>query len=172
MEARAIIVMGVSGCGKSTLAAALAAAWETDFVEGDDLHDGAAQAKMAAGEPLCDEDRWPWLDRISTQLLSVMPNRHRPVIATCSALKRSYRDRLRVGIGEPVGFIHLVLARAELENRLAVRTGHFMPATLLDSQLSTLELAKGEPDVLVLGSGDGDPIEAIEAWLRDGLQVR
>jgi gluconokinase len=168
----AIIVMGVSGCGKSTLAAALAAAWETDFVEGDDLHDGTARAKMAAGEPLCDEDRWLWLDRISAQLLSVIPNRHRPAIATCSALKRSYRDRLRARIGAPVGFVHLVLARVELENRLAARTGHFMPATLLDSQLSALEPVEGEPDALVLRSSDGDPIEAIEAWLRGSPQAR
>jgi gluconokinase len=165
---QAIIIMGVSGSGKSTLAAALAGAWDSSFIEGDGLHDDAARAKMAAGEALTDQDRWPWLDRISAAINADLAEKSVPVIATCSALRRCYRDRLRAAVAAPLAFVCLDLPRAELEYRLAQRSGHYMPLSLLDSQLATFEPPVGEDDVLILAD-DIDPIAAIENWLRDGV---
>jgi gluconokinase len=159
---RAIVIIGVSGCGKSTLAAALARSWGSDFVEADDLHDAAAVAKMAGGQPLSDEDRWPWLDRIAARIIADADHGAAPVIATCSALKHRYRERLRVRIGGVVGFVHLRVPRGELERRIAQRADHFMPVSLLDSQLAALELPEGEPYVLELAADEANPIRAIE----------
>lgn len=125
--------MGVSGCGKSTVGAALADRLGVPYVDGDDLHPPPNIAKMQGGQPLTDADRWPWLDAVARVL--VRP----PVVVGCSALRRVYRDRLRAGAGGPVRFVHLAGDRAVLAARMAGRTGHFMPAALLDSQLATLE---------------------------------
>jgi gluconokinase len=129
------VLMGVSGCGKSTVGGVLAGRLGWDLGEGDDLHPAANIDKMAAGHPLTDDDRWPWLARIRGWI-----DEHvaagRPGIITCSALKRSYRDVLR----EPhVVFVHLHGTREQLVRRLASRQGHFMPVSLLDSQLADLE---------------------------------
>jgi len=134
-EPMVFVVMGVSGSGKSTVAAALAVELGCDFVDGDDLHPAANVAKQAAGQPLIDDDRWPWLIRISDWLDTRVAAGQGGVVA-CSALKRAHRDRLR---GVRVVFVHLRGDRATIADRLVARTDHFMPATLLDSQFATLE---------------------------------
>ena len=129
--------MGVAGSGKSTIAAGIAKLLSLPFVEGDELHSPLSIAKMKAGVGLEDEDRWPWLDRIAAHLADKerMPL---GLVITCSALKRSYRDRIRRG-APGVRFIFLHGTRALVESRLAARTDHFMPSALLGSQLQTLE---------------------------------
>lgn len=127
--------MGVSGSGKSTVGAALAAALGLPFVEGDELHPAANRRKMAAGRPLTDEDRAPWLDVIAEALADG------PVVVSCSALRRVYRDRLREAAPDLV-LVFLHGTRERLAARLGARRHEFMPSTLLDSQLATLE----EPD--------------------------
>ena len=133
------VVMGVSGSGKTTVGRLIAERLGWAFVEGDDLHPEANRRKMAAGTPLTDEDRWPWLDRIAARMRRDDGEGHSIVVA-CSALRRSYRDRLRA-CGADVRFLHLTGAPALLRDRLERREGHFMPAGLLDSQLATLEPA-------------------------------
>jgi gluconokinase len=130
-----IVVMGVSGCGKSTLGRALAAELGSRFIEGDALHPPANVAKMAAGIPLDDDDRRPFLEAVAAVLVA---ERHNGVVAACSALKRSYRDLIRARAGK-VTFVLPLLARDELLARLTQRRDHYMPAALLDSQLATLE---------------------------------
>lgn len=132
----ALVVMGPAGCGKTTLGAALADALQWQFIEGDTLHPEANIARMRRGEPLTDADRAPWLERIGAGLAKCSTG---GVVASCSALKRTYRDALRAAAG-PILFVLPVLPRALLEPRLAQRQGHYMPASLLDSQLAILEL--------------------------------
>lgn len=127
-----IVVMGVSGCGKSTVGQELADALGARFVDGDDLHPIANKNKMAAGIPLNDSDRWPWLDLVAVEL-----NKGSTVVA-CSALKVAYRDRIRAAAAGTF-FVHLHGSRELLAKRMGARTNHFMPSSLLDSQLSTLE---------------------------------
>lgn len=128
-----IVLMGVSGCGKSSVGAALALRTGLPYRDGDDLHSAAAVARMRAGMPLTDDDRWPWLDRVAQVL-----HDEAPVIIGCSALRRVYRDRIRAGAG-PVQFVHLAGSRAVIAARMAARAGHYMPVSLLDSQFATLE---------------------------------
>jgi len=130
--------MGVSGCGKSTLMRDLALHLACPALEGDEYHGAANVAKMRAGQPLDDADRWPWLDRLGTAIGATV-RADGPAVAACSALKRSYRDRLAHAAGVPLLFVLLDGAHAELAARLTGRTRHFMPASLLDSQLATLE---------------------------------
>lgn len=132
------IIMGVSGCGKSTYGWALARASGARFIEGDDLHSADSIAKMAAGIALNDADRWPWLDRIA-QAANRGTAAGDTVIATCSALRRAYREHLRARIIAPVHFILLDVPVGELRRRMHTRTGHFMPPEMLASQLATLE---------------------------------
>ena len=134
-----LVVMGVSGSGKSTLARALAAQLGWPWIDGDDLHPAANLAKMSAGQPLGDEDRWPWLQRVRAWIDAREAAGEDGVVA-CSALKRRYRAVLdQDGADRAVRFIHLTGPRAELQARLQGRAGHFMPAALLDSQLADLE---------------------------------
>jgi gluconokinase/shikimate kinase len=130
-----LVLMGVSGCGKSTLAGVLAGRLGWDLAEGDDLHPPENVAKMAAGDPLTDADRWPWLDRVAAWIRT-RTDAGTPGIITCSALKRSYRDVL---CGDHVVFVHLSGSRDLIAGRLANRHGHYMPASLLDSQFAALE---------------------------------
>ena len=130
-----LVIMGVSGCGKSTVAAILAGQLGWDLEEGDDLHPASNVAKMASGTPLTDEDRWPWLDTVADWIVEHTTS-GLPGIITCSALKRVYRDKLR---GPHVVFVHLAGTRDTIDTRLKARMDHFMPSTLLDTQLSTLE---------------------------------
>lgn len=126
--------MGVSGCGKSSVGEGLAERLHIPYRDGDDLHPPANVDKMRAGIPLTDADRWPWLDRVAETLRT-----EAPVIVGCSALRRAYRDRIRAGAGGPVRFVHLTGARDVIAARMARRTGHYMPLSLLDSQIATLE---------------------------------
>lgn len=137
-----IVVMGVSGSGKSTVGAALAARLGVEFEDGDDLHPAANIAKMSAGTPLTDEDRWPWLDAVGDWLAA------RPAgVIACSALRRAYRDRIRAHA--PAAYVvHLAGAQETIAARQAARRGHFMPPSLLASQFATLEpLAADEAGV-------------------------
>lgn len=130
-----LVLMGVSGCGKSTVAGLLAGRLGWDLGEGDDLHPAANVAKMAAGHPLTDEDRRPWLERVAAWIRERL-DAGRDGIITCSALKRSYRDILRA---DGVVFVYLAGSRELIAARLAKRHGHYMPPSLLDSQFATLE---------------------------------
>lgn len=125
------VLMGVSGCGKTTVGQALSQATGIRYLDGDVLHTPQAIAKMGRGQPLTDEDRWPWLDRVADAL------RQPPLIVGCSALKRRYRDRLRQA--GPVLFLHLTGNPVVIAARMRGRSGHFMPDTLLASQLADLE---------------------------------
>ncbi len=162
-----VIVMGVSGSGKSYLAERLAQVTAWPFAEGDDFHSASNKAKMAARTPLTDEDRAPWLASLHAQLMA-WHEQNQPGILTCSALKASYRETLAAGIPE-LRFVWLDPSRAILEQRVAHRPGHYMPAALLDSQLATLEPPTGSERFLRL---DGtEPVEqaiaTILAWLEE-----
>jgi len=160
-----IVVMGVSGSGKSTVAALIAGHLGWEMQEGDDLHPASNVAKMAAGTPLTDEDRWPWLDLIG-DWIDERQAAGRPGVVTCSALKRAYRER----IGRPgVVFVHVDGSRELLGDRLGKRLGHFMPAALLDSQFAALEpLQADEPGFTV--SAD-QPAESAAAEAVDRLRL-
>lgn len=132
-----VVVMGVSGCGKSTVGKLLARSLRAEFLEGDDLHPPRNIERMAAGIPLTDNDRRDWLLEIAQQLADAHASGH-ALVVSCSALKRSYRDMLRTAASQ-LAFVHLHASRELLEARLAARPGHFMPGSLLDSQLQTLQ---------------------------------
>jgi gluconokinase len=143
----ALVVMGVSGSGKSTVAAGIAQALGLQFIDGDGLHSPENVARMQAGTPLRDEDRWPWLDRIGRRLADEA-GWPRGVVIACSALRRAYRDRIRAG-APSVRFVFLDGPADVIRSRMAGRTGHYMPPSLLASQLQTLEPpGDDEPDVL------------------------
>lgn len=143
-----LVVMGVAGCGKSTVAAALRDLLGWPTAEGDELHPPANVAKMSAGIPLTDADRWPWLDSIA-EWTRAADAEGASTIVTCSALRRAYRDRLRRVPGRTV-FLHLTGSPALLAARIGGRTGHFMPASLLPSQVATLEpLGEDEDGVAI-----------------------
>ncbi len=137
--------MGVAGAGKSTVAAALAAELGRPFLEGDDFHPLANVDKMSKGIPLTDCDREPWLDALSREL-SILSRHDRPAVASCSALKRIYRDRLEREVS-PVRFVFLDADRDTLRRRLAARAGHFADARLLESQFEALE-PPADPDAI------------------------
>jgi len=150
---RQVVVMGVSGVGKTTIARGISTITGWTFAEGDDLHPPANVAKMQEGQPLTDEDRWPWL-RLVGDWMSAEIAEGRSAVVTCSALRRSYRDLLRDGRPE-VEFCHLAAESALVGDRLQHRDGHFMPSSLLPSQYATLEpLEADEPGVTVSVEGD------------------
>ncbi|MEN8707686.1 MAG: gluconokinase [Nocardioides marinisabuli] len=132
-----IVVMGVSATGKSSVAERVASELGWDLVEGDDLHPRANVSKMEAGDPLTDDDRWPWLTRVG-EAMAAAEDAGRSSVVTCSALKRAYRDRLREHVAD-VRFLHLHAPVDVLEDRMSRRTRHFMPVSLLASQVATLE---------------------------------
>ncbi len=146
MRALRIVVMGVSGCGKSTVGRLLADDLGLDYIEGDDLHPPENVARMAAGVALTDADRQGWLQALARRLADARAN-GRGLVLSCSSLKRSYRDILRMGSPD-VRFIHLHGARELLMARMAARPGHYMPPSLLDSQLATLELPGADEEAL------------------------
>ncbi|MFE0454237.1 gluconokinase [Streptomyces sp. NPDC058914] len=150
-----VVVMGVAGTGKTTIGPLLAARLGVPYAEGDDFHPQANIAKMSAGTPLTDEDRWPWLDAIGTW---AQERAGLGGVVSCSALKRSYRDRLRAAAPDLV-FVHLAGDRALIEDRMSHRQGHFMPTALLDSQFATLQpLQEDEAGVVVDVSGGPEEI--------------
>lgn len=139
---RRIVVMGVAGCGKSSVGAALSLRLNIAYRDGDDLHSLANVAKMRAGLPLTDDDRWPWLDAVAATLRD-----DAPIIVGCSALKRAYRDRIR-GAGH-VQFVHLSGSQDLITARMAQRSGHYMPLALLDSQFAALEAPTSDEAIIV-----------------------
>lgn len=155
---RLLVIMGVSGSGKTTIAEGLRNELGWPFQEGDDLHPAANVTKMAAGTALNDEDRWPWLERCH-EWLSGREQAGTGGILTCSALKQSYRDALRKGGLDPV-FIYLHTTHAVLVERLKNRKGHYMPPTLLPSQLETLEVPGLEERALTVAA-EARPAETI-----------
>jgi gluconokinase len=155
--------MGVSGCGKSSVGEALSRRLGIPYVDGDDLHPAENVAKMRAGVPLTDADRWPWLDRVAQVL-----HDRAPVIVGCSALKRAYRDRIRAGAGGPVTFVHLAGSRDLIAGRMGQRKGHYMPLTLLDSQFAALEPPGPDEAITADIARDlPDLVEAVLAQLPD-----
>ncbi len=129
-----IVIMGVAGCGKSSVGEGLSKRLGIPYRDGDVLHPAANVEKMSNGVPLTDDDRWPWLDRVRAVLVA-----EAPVIVGCSALRRVYRDRLRAGVGGSLLFVHLSGSRGLIAARIAARTGHYMPSSLIDSQFAALE---------------------------------
>lgn len=146
---KAIIVMGVSGAGKTSIADLMAKRLGCKFVEGDQLHPASNVKKMADGTPLTDEDRWPWLEIIGNEL-KASRSADEDIIVTCSALKKIYREKLRSAGGEPLYIVFLKGSPELLASRMGARKGHFMPASLLQSQLATLESPEGETNVVTV----------------------
>lgn len=156
--------MGVSGCGKSTVGALIAGGLGAEFLDGDSLHPASNVEKMAAGIPLDDSDRQPWLEEIGRCFAAAGD---RSLVIACSALKRSYRDLIRTGAPD-ARFIHLHGTAELLGARMAARPGHFMPTSLLASQLQTLEPLQADEAGVVLDIAH-PPAELVReavAWLR------
>ncbi|WP_026621445.1 gluconokinase (plasmid) [Ensifer sp. WSM1721] len=155
-----IVVMGVSGSGKSSVGEAIAEAYGYPFIEGDALHPPENIRKMSEGIPLTDDDRWPWLAAIG-QRLAESPS---PVVVACSALKRSYRQKLRESASKGLAFVFLHGSEAVLAERMRHRSGHFMPTSLLQTQLATLEDPTGEENTVAV-----DIAQPLETIVREAL---
>ena len=161
-----VVVMGVAGTGKTTIGPLLAARLGVPYAEGDDFHPPANIAKMTAGTPLTDEDRWPWLDAIGGWAHG---RAGLGGVVSSSALKRSYRDRLRAA-APGVVFVHLTGSRELIEDRMSHRQGHFMPTALLDSQFATLQpLEPDEAGVAVDVAGSPEEIAERAVRALEGL---
>lgn len=161
-----LVVMGVAGSGKTTIARTLAERLGWRFQEGDALHPPANVAKMSAGTPLTDDDRWPWLHAIAA-VIDTWHAEGASGIVTCSALKRAYRDIL-IGPRTDVRLVHLAGEKALIAGRMAARKGHFMPTALLDSQFATLESpgADENPVVVDIAAEPEAIVRELEAKFR------
>ncbi|HEY1943487.1 MAG TPA: gluconokinase [Roseiarcus sp.] len=171
VTAQAIVVMGVSGAGKTTVGRLVAEALGGTFVDGDDLHSDEARAKMTAGIALTDADRWPWLDRIGAALAEAV-TAGQTKVAACSALKRVYRERLRAAVGPRLRFVYLDAEPETMRRRVGHRPGHYMPASLVDSQFAALEPPRDESDVVTMRA-DADlatSIPELAMRLQSGAQ--
>jgi len=160
----AITVMGVAGCGKTSLGQGLAAALGYAFLEGDSFHDAASVAKMAAGSALTDADRHGWLERLALQLQA----HPQGVVLSCSALKRSYRERLRAARPD-LGFVFLEISPELALQRVAARAHqHLFPASLVQSQFQTLESPSGEAGVLTVPAAlpPQEQLDLAAGWAR------
>jgi gluconokinase len=164
MGSAAIVVMGVAGSGKTSVGERLAVRLGVRFRDADEFHPAANVAKMSAGIPLNDDDRWPWLDAIGAALHDAGPD---GIIVACSALKRIYRERIAEAAGRPVSFVFLDGPLATLRARIGGRRGHFMPASLLDSQLATLE--RPTPDERAVTVSIEPPLDEVVAAAMRGL---
>ncbi len=153
---------GVSGSGKSSVGEAIAKACGYPFLEGDALHPAENIRKMSEGVPLTDDDRWPWLDAIGERLAS-----REPVVVSCSALRRIYRDKLRESAPRGLAFVFLYGSEAVLSERMQHRTGHFMPSSLLQTQLATLEDPRGEAKTIAVDVAH--PLAEIVSEALEGL---
>jgi gluconokinase len=162
------VMMGVSGSGKTTIARGVAEHEGWRLLEGDAFHPPSNVAKMHAGTPLTDEDRWPWLRAIAHEIDAMRARGEQGVVA-CSALKRSYRDIL-IGDRTDVVLVYLQGSKALIAERIASRKGHFMPAALLDSQFATLEEPGPDEHPIVVSIGTSP--EAIVDAVVDGLKER
>jgi gluconokinase len=160
-----VVVMGVSGSGKTTVGELLAQRLRVEYGEADDFHPAANKQKMSAGLALDDDDRRPWLLAVGAWLAE---HEDRGAVATCSALERAYRDLLRAEAPSSV-FLHLTATREVLADRMERRKGHFMPVSLLDSQLATLEdLQPDEPGFAVEATRPPDEIgDGFLSWWRE-----
>jgi carbohydrate kinase (thermoresistant glucokinase family) len=163
LYAPGIVVMGVAGCGKSTIGERLADAMSGDFVDADTLHPAANKMKMASGQPLTDDDRWPWLNVVGGVFREA--GAESATVVACSALRRVYRDLIRASAGRPLVFVHLAGSTELHAERLDARAGHFMPPTLLTSQLSTLEPLEADEAGVIVDIAD-PPDRIIETVLR------
>ncbi|NBT67138.1 MAG: gluconokinase [Betaproteobacteria bacterium] len=163
-----LVVMGVSGSGKSTLAPMLADYLNSAFIEGDTLHSQANVDKMVSGSPLNDDDRAGWLATIAERI-EESRLKNKSLVLSCSALKKMYRDRLRLADDKLV-FIHLQGNKQLIQERMKARQGHYMKANLLDSQLATLEIPQATENVINLSIDQS--IEAIYKASVDGLNQR
>ena len=159
-----VVVGGIAGSGKTTVGQLLARRLGWEFADGDKFHTAAAVAKMQAGVPLTDDDRWPWLDAIGAWIDQEDAAGKSAVVA-CSALRRSYRDRLRAGRPE-LRMFFLVVGHEADEARLSSRRGHFFPEKLLDSQFATLELPEPSEEVTLIPT-TGTPDQTADEILRD-----
>ena len=164
-----IVVMGVSGSGKSTVAEGLVHRLGWEFAEGDDFHPPENVAKMRSGRPLTDADRWGWLETLA-EWARERDQAGEPTIMTCSALRRTYRDVLRKG-GEGTFFVHLVGDKGLLLQRMEARE-RFMPPTLLESQLDTLEPLQPDEEGMVLDVAQPPELIAAMVLARLGLTGR
>lgn len=167
MNPGVIVVMGVSGSGKTTVAAELARRLGWRFAEGDAFHPEANVAKMRAGIPLTDDDRWPWLDAIAAWIGETRAKGEHCVVA-CSALRRAYRKRLAAG-RDDVCFVYLQGEYELVAARLARRQGHYMPLSLLRSQYATLEEPATEENPIVVSIVQ--PPEALTAGIIEALRL-
>jgi carbohydrate kinase (thermoresistant glucokinase family) len=156
--ARIIVVMGVASSGKSVVGKALSRKLHAPFLDGDGFHPPANKEKMRSGIPLSDADRWPWLENLSLALHEAAQGKG-VAVGACSALKRTYRDFMTEKAGEPILFVHLDGPREVIQARIAAREHEFMPASLLDSQLATLE--RPTPDENAITLSIADPVETI-----------
>jgi gluconokinase len=163
-----VIVMGVSGSGKTTVAKGISTVMGWEFAEGDAFHSDANVEKMRRGEALTDEDRWPWLEAIG-DWISDKEAAGESAVVTCSALRRAYRDLLRRGRPH-VRFLHLTAPADLIRDRMEHRPGHYMPPSLLPSQIATLEpLGDDEPGISV--TNEGTAAQVLERAL-DALGLR
>jgi gluconokinase len=164
-----IVVMGVSGCGKSTVGAMLADVLSCRFIEGDAFHSEESIRKMTRGIPLDDGDRWPWLGRLG-EAVSGIAREEGAVVVACSALKRSYRDSIRMSTKCATCFIHLEAGEPQLLGRLLARTSHYMPASLLKSQIADLERPQRDEWAKTFSAmrESGQIVEDVRGWIRSG----
>lgn len=160
-----VVVMGVSGSGKSTVGAALALRQGLPFLDADDYHPEANVAKMSQGVPLTDTDRWPWL-RALGKAMRDNADQTGGVVATCSALKRIYREKLSGHVGVPLVYVLLDGDRETLFKRMNARKDHYMPPSLLDSQLATLE-RPGPDEPFLIASIDRDVDTIVDDLMTD-----
>ena len=161
--AHAIVVMGVAGSGKSSVGERLAARLALPFRDADEFHPPANIAKMSSGVPLQDSDRWPWLEAIGAAIRDTPSG----LVVACSALKRVYRERIVAVAGRPVTFVYLTGSEETLASRIGGRRGHFMPPSLLASQLATLEPPAADEGAITVSVEP--PIDTVVQTVLDRL---